>query len=279
MKDRAYAKINLSLDVFNVREDGYHDILSVMLPIDFYDELEIEIAKEDKFICNRPFIRYNEKNSICKMISLVKERYGIEDHHRIVLKKVIPTQAGLGGGTADAASTLRILQKMYDLSLSRDEIIDLCVKVGADVPFNYFNTPSVVSGIGDGIAPFSLKKQYCVLLVKPRSGVSTREAYETLDMGICDHPDIEALKKALENGDSIRGLLGNSLEQPALVLNKDIRRIKEKLESYRIGEVLMSGSGSTVFCIGEDEEEILKIYEDLKGGRDYLRFTKTLNLK
>ena len=108
MKDRAYAKINLSLDVFNIREDGYHDLLSIMLPIDFYDELEISIDTQDSFSCNRRFIRYNEKNSIYKMISLIKERYGIKDHHKIVLNKVIPTQAGLGGGTADAASTLRI---------------------------------------------------------------------------------------------------------------------------------------------------------------------------
>ncbi len=278
MKDRAYAKINLSLDVFNIREDGYHDILSIMLPIDFYDELEISIDTEDSFSCNRRFIRWNEKNSIYKMISLLKERYGIDDHYRIDLKKVVPTQAGLGGGTADAAGTLRIFEKMYDLHLSREEIIDLCVKVGADVPFNYFNTPAVVSGIGDGIEPFHMKKQYYILLAKPRSGVSTKEAYETLDMSSCDHPDILKLKKALENGKSIKGLLGNSLEQPALILNDDIRRVKQKLLSYQTGEVLMSGSGSTVFCISENEREIFKIYEDMKGHDVYLRFTKTLNL-
>ena len=79
MKDRAYAKINLSLDVFNIREDGYHDLLSIMLSIDFYDELEISIDTQDSFSCNRHFIRYNEKNSIYKMISLIKERYGIKD--------------------------------------------------------------------------------------------------------------------------------------------------------------------------------------------------------
>ncbi|MBQ1900797.1 MAG: 4-(cytidine 5'-diphospho)-2-C-methyl-D-erythritol kinase [Erysipelotrichaceae bacterium] len=277
MKDRAYAKINLSLDVFNIREDGYHDLLSIMLPIDFYDELEISIDTQDSFSCNRHFIRYNEKNSIYKMISLIKERYGIKDHHKIVLNKVIPTQAGLGGGTADAASTLRIFEKMYSLDLSREEIIDMCVKVGADVPFNYFNTPAIVSGIGEGIKPFPLKKQYYILLAKPRSGVSTKEAYETLDMEKCDHPDIMKLKKALENGENIHGLLGNSLEQPALLLNDDIRRVKQKLQSYEAGEVLMSGSGSTVFCISENERDILNIYEDMKGNDVYLRFTKTLN--
>lgn len=276
MKDRAYAKINLSLDVFNIREDGYHDISSIMVPIDFYDELEINISEKDSFLCNRPFIRYNENNSIYKMISVLKERYGINDHHDIVLKKVVPMQAGLGGGTADAASVLRIFQKMYQLKMSDEEIIDVCLKVGADVPFNYYNVPAVVSGIGDVIKPFDMKKQYYVLLVKPRSGISTKEAYQTLDMETCDHPDIERLKEVLMEGKDIKGLLGNSLEQPALKLNDDIRTVKSELLAYNAGEVLMSGSGSTVFCISEDYGSIKALYGIFKGSRHYIRFTKTL---
>ncbi|MBQ6333464.1 MAG: 4-(cytidine 5'-diphospho)-2-C-methyl-D-erythritol kinase [Erysipelotrichaceae bacterium] len=279
MKDRAYAKINLSLDVFNIREDGYHDLSSIMLPIDFYDELEINIATQDSFVCDKSFIRYNEHNSIYKMISILKERYGISDHHEIKLKKVVPMQAGLGGGTADAASTLRIFEKLYDLDIDRQEAIEICTKVGADVPFNYFNVPAVVAGIGDVIEPFEIKKRYYVLLVKPRSGISTKAAYETLDMEICDHPDIQALRKALENGESLKGLLGNSLEQPALILNDDIRRVKEELSSYGVGEVLMSGSGSTVFCIDEDFDKIRKLSYCFRGSGNYVRFTKILSSK
>ena len=276
MKDRAYAKINLSLDVFNVREDGYHDISSIMVPIDFYDELEIETADKDSFSCSKPFIRYNENNSIYKMIAVLKERYGIQDHHRIGLRKVVPMQAGLGGGTADAASVLRIFQKMYHLDMNKDEIIDVCLKVGADVPFNYFNVPAVVSGIGDVIEPFEMKKQYYVLLVKPKSGISTKEAYQTLDMAVCDHPDIEKLKDVLEKGEDISGLLGNSLEQPALLLNSDIAGVKKELESFEIGDVLMSGSGSTVFAIGENRALMKALYDAFKGRNYYVRFTKTL---
>ncbi len=276
MKDRCYAKINLSLDVFDIREDAYHDIRSVMVPIDFYDELEIEAASEDSFECSRPFIRYNEHNSIYQMIALLKEKYDISDHHKISLKKVIPTQAGLGGGTADAASVLRIFRKMYHLDMDREQVIDLCLKVGADVPFNYFNVPAVVSGIGDVIEPFQMKKQYYVLLVKPRSGVSTREAYELLDMDKCDHPNIDALKEALIKGEPIGGLLGNSLEEPALKLNEDIGRIIGELSGRDCEGVLMSGSGSTVFCIDEDHLKIRRLYESLRGSDHYVRFTKTL---
>ena len=279
MKDRAYAKINLSLDVFNVREDGYHDISSIMLPIDFYDELNIHRAHEDSFSCNRRFIRWGPHNSIYKMIEVMRERYGIKDHFAISLNKCVPIQAGLGGGTADAAGTLRILQDMYHLEMSKEEIIDVCLKVGADVPFNYFNVPAVVSGIGDVIDPIDLKKTYYILIVKPSAGVSTKEAYNTLNMGTCAHPDIEELKKILEEGRDFKGLLGNSLEEPALRLNPQIREIEDLLKSYEKGEVLMSGSGSAVFCISENNEDIRALYQKIKQGPYYVRFTKTLSVK
>ncbi len=276
MKDRAYAKINLSLDVFNIREDGYHDINSIMIPIRFFDELEIRIQDHDEYECNKSFIHFNEYNSIIKMISILKERYAISDHHYIKLDKLIPIKAGLGGGTADAASALRIFRRLYGLQMSDEEIIEICTSVGADVPFNYYNVPAVVSGIGDRIEKIRLLKTYYVLLVKPKTGVSTRQAYELLDMEKCDHPDIERLKHALENGEDISGLLGNSLEQPALLLNEEIERIIGKLRSFRIGDVLMSGSGSTVFCISEDKEKIQYLYEQFRSSRYFVRFTSTM---
>ncbi|MBQ6477869.1 MAG: 4-(cytidine 5'-diphospho)-2-C-methyl-D-erythritol kinase [Erysipelotrichaceae bacterium] len=277
MKQRAYAKINLSLDIFNVRENGYHDLKSIMLPIDFYDELEIAVSDKDEYRCNRHYIRNTEENSVIKMINILKQRYSLKDHYRIVLNKQIPTQAGLGGGTADAAAALRILKKLHHLNMTDDEIREICMQVGADVPFNYYNVPAVVSGLGEKIERISLKKVYYILLVKPWSGVSTRQAYELLDLNECDHPDIEKLKEALISGSGIDGLLGNSLEQPAFRLNEDIVSVKEKLISAGGRNVLMSGSGSTVFCIDEDRNKIRKIAEELKDSSYYIRFTRTLN--
>lgn len=275
MKDRAYAKINLALDVFNIREDGYHDINSIMIPVNFYDELEINIAERDEYVCNKSFVRFNESNSIIKMIDVVKKRYNINDHYYINLNKVVPMQAGLGGGTSDAGGTLRILKKLYKLDLSKEDEREICVQVGADVLFNYYNKPAVVSGIGDYVEPFDMKKEYNVLIVKPRLGVSTKLAYEKLDMNICDHPNIEKLKQALINGDDINGLLGNSLEQSALLLNKDIETIKNILIENGASNVLMSGSGSSVFAISEDFNEIEKLAEIVKKRTYYVRITKT----
>ena len=277
MKQRAYAKINLSLDIFNVRENGYHDLNSIMLPIDFYDELEITVSKKDEYRCNRHYIRNSKENSVIKMIQILKERYLLKDHYSIILNKQIPTQAGLGGGTADAAAALRIMQKLYQLEMTDDEIKEICMLVGADVPFNYYNVPAVVSGLGEEIEEIKLKKTYYILLVKPWSGVSTKQAYELLDLDKCDHPDIMKLKETLINGNSIDGLLGNSLEQPAFQLNSEIVKVKEQLKAAGACNVLMSGSGSTVFCIDEDREEIRKIAQQMKDSGYYLRFTRTLD--
>lgn len=274
MKDKAYAKVNLALDVFNIRDNGYHDIKSIMVPLDFYDDIEIEISDKDEFICNTE-LKYNEHNTIYKMIHLVKEKYNINDHFKITLNKRIPAEAGLAGGTADGASTLRILNKLYNLKLNKQEIKELCVKVGADVLFNYYNTPSLVSGIGDELEFINIKKDYYILLVKPNSGVSTKQAYELLDMNKCDHPDVDKLKDNLISGLEIKNLLGNSLEEPALKLNKDISDIKNKILKYT-DVAIMSGSGSTVFSIDEDENKIKDIYNKLKDLNCFVEYTKLL---
>lgn len=276
MKERAYAKINMALDVFNIREDGYHDIRSIMVPISFYDDLEINIAEQDDYFCNRYHIRFNEHNSIIKLITALKEKYGINDHYMINLKKYIPVKAGLGGGTSDAAAALRIFQRMYGFKMSREEIIEICLKVGADVPFNYFNVPAVVSGIGDEIEPIEMKKDYHVVLVKPKTGVSTKEAYDILDMDKCDHPDIDKLKLALKNGSSLDGLLGNSLEESALILNDEVSTIKKMLLELGGEHVLMSGSGSTVFALSEDAAKTYELYEKLKNSQYFVRFARTM---
>ena len=277
MKDRAYGKINLALDVFNIRQDGYHEISSIMVPINFYDELIIKKSTEDSFYCNKSYIRFNEHNSVVKMLNILRRRYEIHDCFEIELNKSIPTKAGLGGGTADGASVLRIIQRMYKLDLSKKDIEEICLQVGADVLFNYYNTAAKVSGMGDVIEPFTMKKQYYVLLIKPKNGVSTKQAYDLLDMDKCDHPDIDRIRDLLIEGGDFTGLLSNSLEQPAMLLNRDIEIIKNDLYEAGAVNVLMSGSGSTVFCIDEDKALIKKLYDRYKNSKYYVRFTQTLN--
>ncbi len=276
MKDKAYAKINLALDVCGVREDNYHLIDSIMLPIDFYDLLEIRISDTDSYQCNWPYIRYGESNSIYKMMQVLKEKYDIRDHFAISLYKSVPTQAGLGGGTADAASALRIMTKLYDLHPSKEEIRDICMRVGADVLFNYYNVPARVTGIGDLLQEIPVKKQYHVLLMKPKKGVSTAMAYGMMDLATCAPPDIDQLQHALAEGLPLDGLLGNSMQEVAMVLNEEIRETIDALKAAGAVNLLMSGSGSTVFCISEDRQEIMRLYKALRDTHSYVRFGKIL---
>ncbi|MDO4940849.1 MAG: 4-(cytidine 5'-diphospho)-2-C-methyl-D-erythritol kinase [Erysipelotrichaceae bacterium] len=275
MIERCFAKVNLALDVFNIREDGYHDLKSVMVPISFFDELQIQISEDNNFICNKAYITNNENNSIYKMIKEFEKETNIINKYTITLNKHIPTKAGLAGGTSDAAGALRLLQKIYKMSLSNETIKKLCVAVGADVYFNYYNKPAIVSGIGDELEFFDIKDQYYILLMKPRLGVSTKQAYGILDMNICDHPDIDALVNELKNGGDILPYMQNSLEQPALLLNEDIRTVKEILKE-KAGNSLMSGSGSSVFAIRKDRDILQKINNEYLDSKYFVRLTKIL---
>ena len=276
MKDRAYAKINLSLDIVRRREDGYHELRSVMVPVDFYDVLEIRKAARPSYTSNRKYIYWNENNTILKMVKAVKKRYGIEDEFEINLEKSIPTQAGLAGGSSDGAAALRILERMYHLHLSKDDVEELCREVGSDVLFTYYHSPALVEGTGEKLEFFDIKDDWYVLLVKPSAGVSTKESYETLDLSLCDHPDVPKLKKVLEEGGDPFPYMGNSLEQPAKILCPEVERVKDLLKSKGASFALMSGSGSTVFTMSKDRQMIQKLYEDMKKCGLFTRFTKLL---
>ena len=140
MKIKAYAKINLYLDVVRKRQDGYHDLEMVMIPIDLFDVLEITIAEDTIMECDKAYIPVDERNTVIKAYHLMKETFSIQDHHHIRLVKNIPAQAGLAGGSTDGAAVIRIFNEMYHLNLSDQQMIDLAVQVGADVPFCLFET-------------------------------------------------------------------------------------------------------------------------------------------
>ena len=276
MKDRCYAKLNLSLNVIGRREDGYHLLESIMVPIKFYDVLELNISNEDNYSSNRNYLRFDDNNTIIKMLKAYKEKYNIEDNFQIYLEKYIPSQAGLAGGSADAASTLRLLEKTYKRKLDNNEVKELCNKVGSDVLFTYYNKPALVKGIGDELEFFDIKKKYYCLLVKPRAGVSTKQAYTNLNLNICAHPDVYKLKDALINGEDITNLLGNSLEEPALKLCPEIKEVMDNLKNEGANIVRMSGSGSTVYTLSENEEEIMNLYKKMKNYHYLLRFSEFL---
>ena len=273
MKDRAYAKINLCLDVAGVREDGYHDLHMIMVPIDFYDVLEMNIADETTISLNRNFLPVNDKNTVIKAIHVRKETYNLTENFACNLVKHIPTQAGLAGGSADAAAAIRMIVKLCHLDLSREELIEVGKKVGADVPFCIFNEPAYVNGIGEELEPFKINTDFNILLVKPRRGVSTSAAFSRLDLEKAVHPDCLKMRKALETDDYLTVVdnLGNSLEKISCKLVPEIREIKKDLSYFGFDGVLMSGSGSTVFGITRKKDLVSRIGNVMKSKGYFIR--------
>ena len=275
MKERAYAKINLCLDVVGKREDGYHDLKMIMVPINFYDVLEMEFAPETTLELNRDYLPINDKNTIIKAIHIMQEKYNITEEFRCRLEKHIPTRAGLAGGSADAAAAIRMINRMCNLHLTKDEMIAVGKEVGADVPFCILNRPAFVEGIGEKITTFSCSPDFYLLLIKPRKGVSTAEAFHIVDEQEGIHPDCKAMQEALEYNDyeGIISSLGNSMENAAMTLVPEIRKAKPDLLDLGFDGVLMSGSGSTVFGITKDVELLDRSIDILKKKRYFVRKT------
>lgn len=275
MKERAYAKINLCLDVVGKREDGYHDLKMIMVPINFYDVLEMEFAPETTLELNRDYLPINDKNTIIKAIHIMQEKYNLKEEFRCRLEKHIPTRAGLAGGSADAAAAIRMINRMCNLHLTKDEMIAVGKEVGADVPFCILNRPAFVEGIGEKITTFSCSPDFYLLLIKPRKGVSTAEAFHIVDEQEGIHPDCKAMQEALESNDydGIISSLGNSMENAAMTLVPEIRNAKQDLLELGFDGVLMSGSGSTVFGITKDVELLDRSIDILKKKRYFVRKT------
>lgn len=275
MKERAYAKINLCLDVVGKREDGYHDLKMIMVPINFYDVLEMEFAPETTLELNRDYLPINDKNTIIKAIHIMQEKYNITEEFCCRLEKHIPTRAGLAGGSADAAAAIRMINRMCNLHLTKDEMIAVGKEVGADVPFCILNRPAFVEGIGEKITTFSCSPDFYLLLIKPRKGVSTAEAFHIVDEQEGIHPDCKAMQEALEYNDydGIISSLGNSMENAAMTLVPEIRKAKQDLLDLGFDGVLMSGSGSTVFGITKDVELLDRSIDILKKKKYFVRKT------
>lgn len=278
MRRRAYAKINLGLDVVCRREDGYHELDMIMVPIDFYDVADITVSETMSFRSNVSYLPSDDKNTMLKAVNVMREHFGFSENFDIVLTKHIPSQAGLAGGSSDAAAAMHIIKELLNLEADDETMIELAKKVGADVPFCYMEQPARVSGIGEKMQFFELNTDFYLFLAKPYRGVSTKKAFESLNFKTIRHPKISVLKEALENGNYYQmiGALGNSLEQTAFDIVPQIREVKHELEDFGFDGALMSGSGSTVFAITKDKELLERASLHFKNKGYFIRRTRII---
>lgn len=264
MKVKANAKINISLKIVSTREDGYHNLEMVMAPIDLYDIINIDVLGEE-YETNVEFDDYSiplgATNSVNKAIDLLRKKYCFKEEFDVYVEKRISSQSGLGGGSSDAAATIKAIVDLLKLPASEEELIEIGKEIGADVPFFLVNKTAKVEGIGEIITPFELKDKPFVLLVKPFLGCSTKEIYEKYDLlDKSDEGDINKTINALQDGDlkEVDKYRINDLEKPAGMILNDINTIINCLKQDGFETVGMSGSGSTVFALSFNKELCMK---------------------
>ena len=281
---KAPAKINLYLDVLGRREDGYHFLDMIMLPLELHDTIDFERVQNANYThivsdtIERQIINHN---SIYRTHELLASEYNYKQNCVIRVHKEIPIYAGMGGGSSNAAAAFRFFLKRGRLKLSEEEQIKLCLKIGADVPFCLKNVPAHVEGIGEKVTPIKVKKQFSVLVIKPKQGLSTKDVFTACDKYELKHGNVKDVIKALEEGDEklLAKSMFNSLEEVSIALCPEIAEIKEMLKKDGFKCVLMTGSGSCVYALTSNATLALTKYlkYEHKGYEVYL--TKTIKSK
>ncbi len=270
---KAYGKVNLALDVLRKREDGYHEVRMVMQTVGLYDQIELGTKKAAGISVetNLSYLPVNENNLVYQAASLLMEEFGIRQGLHIRLRKFIPVAAGMAGGSSDGAAVLFGVNKLFQLGLSKEELMERGVKIGADVPYCILRGTALSEGIGEKLTPLPPMPQCQVLIAKPGISVSTRMVYENLhanNLRPNQHPDIDGMVEAIRKQDFMQaaGKMGNVLELVTAEKYPVISQIKQVMREKGAVNALMSGSGPTVFGLFSSPKLAREAYEELRYG-------------
>jgi len=266
---KAYAKINIGLDVLGKRPDGYHDVSMIMQSVDLHDTVTIRKTRFKSITVdtNLYFLPTDRRNLAYKAVEVFDGHHPIRCGLNIFINKRIPVAAGLAGGSTDAAAVLTGLNKMFQAGLSAEELMKLGVRIGADVPYCLLMGTALSEGIGEILKPIKPLPDCHILLVKPNISVSTKYVYENLRLNdSIRHPDIPAMIEAIEESDLYRlaSLMENILETITIKEYPIIGGIKEKMKDLNALASVMSGSGPTVFGIFDSRQKAENAYRFFK---------------
>lgn len=268
MKIKAYGKINIALDVIGKREDGYHLLRMIMQTVNIFDELEFEKSTPGIHISsNKEFVPTDNRNLVYKAIELFCDTYNVEKSIKVYIEKNIPVEAGMAGGSTDAAAALRAMRDLYKPEVSDEELMELGVKIGADVPYCINGGTALCEGIGEIITKLKPFKDKLLVVVKPNFGVSTVATYKGFKLEeVKQHPKVDELISAMDRNDLkyVADNMMNLLELVTLKEHEEISSIKEFMCTEGALGSMMSGSGPTVFGFFEDEEKAKCCAEKLK---------------
>lgn len=274
MNLKAYAKINLTLNVLEKRPDNYHNISSIMEQISLHDTLKFKKLKQDKIIINCPEIPNN--NIVGTTALLLKKKFNIKSGVYIKIKKNIPISAGLAGGSTNAATTIYALNRLWKLKMSFQDILDLALEIGSDVPFCLTGHTCLVKGRGELILQLKKLKNIPLILITPGIEVSTKHAYSLFKKynKINQKPILEAIQK--NNIKFIAQHIFNDFEQYIIKENPIIKEVKQDLLNNKALSTLMSGSGPTVFAIFKNKKQTKIAYKNLKDKYKTIFLTHTI---
>lgn len=283
---KAMAKINLGLDVFRRREDGYHEVRMIMQNVYLYDNIFMKKIGDDeiKVSTNLHFLPTNENNLVYKAAKLLKDEFDLKSGVFIELNKHIPVAAGMAGGSSDAAAVLYGMNKLFSLHLSEQELMKRGVKIGADVPYCIMRGTALSEGIGEILTALPPMPRCPILIAKPAISVSTKYVYENLHANeLQRHPDIDGIVAAIKAED-IHGValrLENVLETVTEKEYPVITQLKDFMKAHGALNAIMSGSGPTVFGIYDQEETAQAAYRELKsaGLAKQVFLTETFNAR
>ncbi len=259
---RAYAKLNLTLDVLNKRKDNFHNINSIMQQVNLYDELLFEKSK--KIIVKSQF----KDDLVKKAAEKLKELFCIEQGIKITVKKNIPTGAGLGGGSADAALTLLVLNKLWDINLHLRDLKDIALELGTDIPFFLEANCALISGKGDKIEKLN-GKEYLIVLINSGYELSSKDAYKKLSK-----TKYKKTKSTLKfrKTKNLKHLHNDFIN----IQSQDVLEIIEELKQLKATAASITGKGPTVFGIFKNIKEAKKAYNKFKDKYAFVKLTKTL---
>lgn len=265
---RAYAKINLGLDVIQKLPNGYHQVKMIMQAIDLWDELTLEKAESGIVLTtDAEGLPTDGSNLICRAAGLMLDAFSLKEGLKIHLRKRIPMAAGMAGGSADGAAAIAGINRLFRLGLPVSELMRISVAVGADVPFCILGGTALAEGIGEELTSLPPLPPCHIVVAMPDLEVSTKFVYEHLDArGLTEHPDIDGMVTAVREG-SLPGMIRrmqNVLESVTIPAYPVIAAIKDKMLSLGAAGSLMSGSGPAVFGIFTEDDTAKEAFRQLK---------------
>jgi len=272
------AKVNLHLRILHRRQDGYHELVSLMQCVGPFDELELELGGSNiELSCSQPGVPLGEENLAYRAAKLFRERTGMTGGVRIRLQKRIPMGAGLGGGSSDAAGVLRAMNKILGNPLKHELLLELAARLGADVPFFLLGGTALAKGIGERLEPMCLSVPLYYLVWFPGWPVSTKWVYENLDLGLTSGSKEFTIPQLIDRFEDAIAILHNDLETVTARHYPWVEQAKARLRDEGAEGVLMSGSGPTVFGLFRQERDAKRALERISPGKEELLwFTRGL---